>query len=349
MVNLFIVESPFQFLSAIEANHYFKNEENILIIKYSSYRTHQKNNEQLTLLRDFSAWKEVIEIEASYSTRLSNLKLLFFLNKVKSKYANLDKIFIGEYRSWVQREYCNVLNPNECFVLDDGNMALELQKTYIPFGRYFYFGATEQQQHFERFQHKILSKLLLRQKGSERKDFNLFTCFNLMPYSPKQTVIKHSFEYLKREAQQKDVLKNTVYFFGSNLSELDLMSKEEEKKLLKSILEYFKNRNINMVYLPHRRESSHKLDYIQNTLGIQLRYSKYPAEIEFVMMDKLPQYLASILSTALHTVSKIATFDEVIAFKMSYDKINEVYLEDIATTYEEYHKTMKVIDLNELN
>ena len=34
-MNLFIVESPFQFLSSIKANNYFKNEENILIIEFS--------------------------------------------------------------------------------------------------------------------------------------------------------------------------------------------------------------------------------------------------------------------------------------------------------------------------
>ena len=39
-MNLFIVESPFQFLSAIKVNNYSKNEKNILIIKFSD----RKNN-----------------------------------------------------------------------------------------------------------------------------------------------------------------------------------------------------------------------------------------------------------------------------------------------------------------
>lgn len=347
-MNLFIVESPFQLLSAIEANNYFKNEENILIIKYSSYRTHKQNNAQMSLLKSYIDWNKVYEIESSISTKQSNLKLLFFIKKIKKDYTSINKILIGEYRSWVEREYFNVLNPKQCFILDDGNMTIELQKSFIPTAKYYYFGSSFLKKSIDKLQHKIFTFLLFGLNRT-RKDINIFTCFNLEAHSRDQVIIKHSFEYLKGKNKQKEILKNTVYFFGGNLSELELISQEEEINILKKVFKYFINRNIKMVYLPHRRESSQKLEYIRDILRIPLRHSTYPAEIEFVVMEELPQYLASFMSTALHTVSSIVEFEEVIAFQIPYTIINKIYLEDIVTTYEEYRKTMKVIDLNELS
>lgn len=346
-MNLFVVESPFQLISAIEANNYFKNEENILIIKYSSYRTHKQNNEQMSLLKTYITWNRIYEIKPSFSTKQSNLKLLYFIKKIKKRYTSINKIFIGEYRSWIEREYLNILNPKQCFILDDGNMTIELQKSFIPTAEYYYFGSSLMKKFIDKLQHKIFTFLLFG-LNKIRKDINIFTCFDLESYSDEQIIIKHSFEYLKEKSEEKEILENTVYFFGGNLSELGLISKQEEMNILKKVFYYFDNKNIKIIYLPHRRESSEKLDNIKNDLGIKLRYSKYPAEIEFILMDKIPQYLASFTSTALHTVSKIVNFEEVIAFQIPYQAIKKIYLEDIVTTYEEYKKTMKVIDLNEL-
>jgi len=347
-MNLFVVESPLQLLSAIEANNYFKHQENILIIKYSSYRTHKQNNDQMSLLKNYINWNKVYEIGSSFSTKQSNLKLLYFIKKIKKTYTSINKIFIGEYRSWVEREYFNVLNPKQCFILDDGNITIELQNSFIPYAKYYYFGSNYLKIFIDRLQHKIFTFLLFG-LNKTRKDINIFTCFNVEAYSQDQVIIKHSFEYLKVENKQKEILQNTVYFFGGNLSELGLISQEQELNLFKKILKYFSNKNIKMVYLPHRRESSQKLNYIRDILDIPLRYSTYPAEIEFAMMKELPQYLASFMSTALHTVSNIVDFEEVIAFQIPYTIINKVYLDDIVLTYEEYKKTMKVINLNELN
>lgn len=347
-MNLFIVESPFQLLSAIEANKYFENEENVLIIKYSSYRTHKQNNEQMSLLKSYITWNRIYEIKPSFSTKQSNLKLLYFIKKIKKRYTSINRIFIGEYRSWVEREYLNILNPKQCFILDDGNMTIELQKSFIPTAEYYYFGSSLMKKFIDKLQHKIFTFLLFG-LNKIRKDINIFTCFNLESYSDKQIIIKHSFEYLKEKSEEKEILENTVYFFGANLSELDLISEQEEMKILKKISYYFNDKNIKLIYLPHRRELPKKLEFIKNNLGIELRYSKYPAEIEFILMNEKPQYLASIVSTALHTVSKIVSFDEIIAFKLPLDKINKMYLEDIVTTYEEYKKIMKVINLNDIN
>lgn len=347
-MNLFIVESPFQLLSAIEANNYFKDDKNILIIKYSPEKFAKNSNEQLRLLKNYINWENIYEIDNSLSYFISNLKLLLFIKTIEKKFNKVDKIFIGEYRSWYMRQYFNILNPKQCFSLDDGNITIELAKSYIPTGKEYKFPKT-----FKNIIKNIINNsfllLLFYRVPKNRIDIDLFTCFDMKQFLEKDRFIEHSFKYLKEKNKIKGILENTVYFFGGNLSEIGSISMEEEIKLLKNIYFYFNNKNIKMIYLPHRRESSKKLEFIKSSFGIELRHSKYPAEIEFTLMKEIPQYLASIVSTALHTVSKIVSFDETIAFQLPLEKINRIYLEDIITTYEEYKKTMKVIDLNDIN
>lgn len=345
-MNLFIVESPFQLLSAVEANNYYSNEENVLIIKYAPEKSNSKNNEQLRLLKSLINWSKIIEIENSSSFIVANLKLVFQIKEIQKKFTYIDKIFIGEYRSWFMRQYFNILDPISCFALDDGNMTVELQKSYIPTGKYYEIKTWKS--FVKRFFYKLILLFFKSKQVKNRLDINLFTCFDLNPYSKKQTLIKHSFEYLKKQNKSKEVLKNVVYFFGGNLSESGVISEENEIQELIEVQKYYVERNIRLVYLPHRRESSKKLDYIANELNIELRYSTYPAEIEFITMDALPQYLASFMSTALYTVSNIVDFDDVIAFELPFEKINNLYQKDITSAYDDYKKTIKVINLNEL-
>lgn len=345
-MNFFIVESPFQLLSAIEANNYYSNEENILIIKYAPEKSNSKNNEQLKLLKSLIIWSKIIEIENSSSFLMANLKLVFQIKEIQNKFTHIDKIFIGEYRSWFMRQYFNILNPISCFALDDGNMTIELQKSYIPTGKYYEIKTWKSV--LKRLLHKLILLFFKSKQVKNRLDINLFTCFDLKPYSEKQTLIKHSFEYLKKQNKSKEVLKNVVYFFGGNLSETGVISEENEIRELIEIQKYYVEKNIKLIYLPHRRESIKKLDYLENELNIEFRYSTYPAEVEFIIMDALPQYLASFMSTALYTVSKIVDFEDVIAFKLPFEKINDMYLQDIISAYDDYEKTIKVINLNEL-
>lgn len=347
-VNLFLVESPFQLLSAIEANNYFKNEKNILIIKYFNNKVNSKNNHQMKLLKDFISWEFIIEINCNVLNIESDIKLLFYIRKFVKTY-DIDKIFIGEYRSWYMRQYFNVLKANRCFVLDDGNITLELAKSYLSTGKDYNFSNTWKRQLKRFFNYVIIFFINNCTIPKKRVDIDLFTCFNVVQYSDKQLLINHSFEFLKKKNKVKSSLQNVVYFIGGRLSEANAMTEEDEFFELKKVKKYFDERKIKIVYIPHRRESINKLNLFKKELNIEIKHFEYPAEIEFIQMEELPCYLASYMSTALYTVSKMIDFNEVISFQLTLNKINKIYLEDIITTYEEYKKTMKVIDLNDIN
>lgn len=347
-MNLFVVESPFQLLSAIEANYFFKNEQNILIINYPPQKFHSKNNDQLKLLKDLMIWDQVYELDKNLSYFEFNLKLLILIKKIKKNLKMIDKVFIGEYRSWYMRQCFNVLNPEQCFIIDDGANTIAMQKDFIPTGKYYEI------RDFRSLIRKIINYLsiflLFYKIPNTRKDINLFTSFDLMPYSNKQTIIKHNFEYIKAKMSDKKVLKNCVYFFGSIMTEDNFMEEFVEFEELKKIANYFILRGVSeVVYMPHRRESKEKIDKIKKELNFEIRYNQYPAEIEFILMDEVPEYLASFYSTALHTVSTMIDFKEVLAFELPYEKISQTYREGTREIYETYQKTMKVINLNDFN
>ncbi len=344
-MNIYVVESPFQLLSAIEANYHFKNEKNVLIIRYAPEHLGFKNNEQLRSLKDSIEWTEIIEIETNKSYFHANIKLLKVLKNLQTSLDTVNKVFIGEYRSWYMRQFFNVLNPEQCFLLDDGGQTIAVQKKYLPSGKY----------HSEKSLKSLIKTILnysyllflIKKISKKRVDIHLFTCFDLIPHNEKQHIVKHSFDYVKKRNTSKMILEKTVYFFGSSMSEINLIKEDDLIQELQKIKLFFEERKIEMIYIPHRRESKTKLHKLSNELNMKLKYFEYPAEIEFTLMEETPEYLASFYSTALHTVSSMIDFKEVIAFELPYEKISPKYREGTREIYENYKKTMKVINLND--
>jgi len=341
---LFIVETPFQLLSAIEAKNYFRNYKSVLLIRYLPERMSSLNNNQIKKMLTLTEWFHIETLECNLSIKISNYKLFFYMKKLQKKYTTFNKIFIGEYRSWVHRKYLEILNPQECFLLDDGNVSIELQRKYLPKYK-SYLEGTNLISRLDRTLQTVMFKLL--GIGAYKLNINLFTCFDLIPYSNQQKIINHKFEFSKKLLKRKTILSNIVYFFGSPLSETALISEEYELYLLNKIIQRFKNNQIQLVYLPHRQEKKEKLDKITNNFNVELRISKYPAEIEFIMMESIPSCIASFYSTTLISIPKIINFKEVISFQLDYNQINSDYVASIQNTYNYYNQKLEIIDLNE--
>jgi len=344
-MNIFVVESPFQLLSAIEANYHFKEDANILIIRYAPENLNPINNEQLRSLKNNIEWTEIVEVKDSKSYFKANIKLLNILKKLHDSLDVVDNVFIGEYRSWYMRQFFNVLNPNKCFLLDDGSATIAMQKKYIPSGTYY------NEKSMKSLVKNILNYsylfFLTKQMPKKRIDINLFTCFELSPHNKVQHIVKHNFGYIKKRNTFKIILEKTVYFFGSDLSEIGLMKELDLIEELQKVKLFFDAKNIEVVYIPHRRESEEKIEKIKNEFNFTIRYNQYPAEIEFTLIEEIPEYLASFYSTALYTVSSMIDFKEVMAFELPYEKISPKYREDTREVYKNYKKTMKVINLND--
>jgi hypothetical protein len=356
--NLYVVESPFQLLSALEARNHFKKSYSVLLLKYSG-SSNQKNDFQLKkIISKFNNFDEIIEIQPFSGSLLeANFRLLIMLKIFQIKKVRFVKVFIGEFRSWYHRAFLDVLSPKQNFLLDDGNITIELQKKYIPQKKHLLFNTFTEEKERSRSLRIILKQNYFRimllflkgiEKNKENQDIHLFTCFDLEPYNQTQKIVVNSFSYLKKLNKKKCVDKSLVYFFGANLSELDLLSRDLEFSLLEKIIRYYKNKNKKLVYISHRREDTKKLELAHDKFDIDILTFNYPVEIQFLLMDTLPYGISSFISTALFTVSKVFDFDSVDAFHLPIDQLPERVRQDYISVYDEYKKTMNVIDLDGL-
>lgn len=337
MNNLFIVQSPFQLLSAIEAANYFRADRNTLVVCYVG---EENNNAQINqLVKLYSNWCEVMTISPSKSNFLTGIKALRLLKEMANARFNPQRIFIGEYRSWYMPHFFQMLNPQECFLLDDGNVTIELQKNYLLENRPYGLAGVKS------WIKRGVVNLLLGANKNEKRLIHLFTNFDLKQFSPQQQVIQHSFEFIRSSAIKKRIDKTTIYFFGGPISELGLLPLTRELVLIDLIKKHYEAMDLKMSYIPHRRDTQEKIELIAGKLKIEVIRFDSPAEVELVSRATQPCGIASFYSTTLLTLPKISSFEYVDAFKLPISELPEVYRLEIESVYSKYDTVMRVIDI----
>jgi hypothetical protein len=337
--NLFIVESPFQFLSAIEANNYFKNV-GVFIVKYNG----ELNNKlQIKKMIELFKVENIIEIETKFSNFDANIQLLWLLKKLIKNKKKFINIFIGEYRSFHMRKFFDYFPDANSYCLDDGNITIEINN---------YIKLKKDQYYFEGLKGNLKKiiysiEILIMNLYSEpiKRDINLFTCFDVDLNHSKNS-IKHYFEYIKlfNNKNNKNNKNNIVYFYGSNL-ELMGIKLSDEIKLLKKIKQFYSDKNIEIIYLPHRRESKNKINYIENILKLRTKCSTFPAEIEMVINLSKPKHISSLFSSVLMTLPLLNTFESTICFSFPLVHVKQKYYEELLSLKNEYQKYIKIIEL----
>jgi hypothetical protein len=343
-MNLFIVESPFQLLSAIEASHFFASNSNLLIVKYlpeeKNSTKNSNNNNQLDLLIQLKSWDKIIKIKHKSSYFLSDLKLLFYIKKI----SKVNLIFIGELRSWYMRQYFNILDNNGCYLLDDGSASIVMQETVISNRSYYRLKNIK-------FNVKILINYLISliyflKFYKINSHINLFTCFEIKECFKDQKILKNNFEYCKEITQERNTLTKTVYFFGGVEDSEGILDANDLLNELLKVNEYFISKGIKFFYVSHRRETKEKLNKIENALRCKILSFKYPAELEFVLMNESPEYISSFCSTALYTISSMFEYrNKSISFLLPLDKMSSLNKSELGSIYRHYEEHMTLIDL----
>ena len=178
MYNLFIVNSPLQFLGAIEARDHFKTKDNILIVTLTEY---EKNNEQIHKLLKTFPWNEsiILNYVAKQSKFLEYLKIIKKLQK-----RTYDYIFIGDFQVLNQLISAN-LKKHSLFLLDDGVATLNLHKHNLRHKKQLH------QKFFRRIRYNIFGL-----KTAITDTVNYFSIYDLKPHRNEQ-IEKNNFNYLK--------------------------------------------------------------------------------------------------------------------------------------------------------
>ncbi|MFB2118253.1 polysialyltransferase family glycosyltransferase [Parapedobacter sp. 2B3] len=337
-INLFVVQSPFQMISAIEAANYFKCENNVLIVRLTGEKN---NNNQIERLFEFFQWTRVICIRHLLSITVTDNKLAFYLNKIKRN-ERISYLFIGEIRSRIMQAYIDNLNYDSCFLLDDGVSTAVTNKIL----RENSFDLTKLFKSSRR--NYLINKLLYKLwgiSGKKGKLIHWFSCFNIKAIGSEQVFI-HRFEYLKGMMESRTVtkLENVIFFIGSNLSGVGVMDVSNELRLLKLMAKKYSEKGIHVVYCSHRREAQEKLDAINAIDNMQIRTMTFPLEIAFMIEGEYPDRIATFYSSALYTLQKIYAPKYIKSFRIPGNLITDEYKDSVNKAYAYLAEEGVVID-----
>jgi hypothetical protein len=331
MSNLYIVESPFQLICALEAKYAFPGNRHILFIRYSSEKS---NNDQIERLLALSAWDEIIPVyQRKYST-FTFIDILKKLREFSLRDEIFSNIFLSFYGPGYQRYFLANTRKNKVYLFDDGYYTLEIQRDYLSRSNPY------------TFKDSFLRKLMMRGLGLKFIDsdvINLFTCFDIEPIV-NQSVVKHDFGYLKSiMVQNKMRTDSRVYLLGGNWIEADYLSREYYLELINRIAQYFHPKEI--VYLPHRREASENVSSIASLPGITVERFENPVEVEFILRGISPTHIASCFSTALFTLKSIHSDAQIHIIRLDDTEIKLPFRKRVREFYEFSEKTFESICL----
>ncbi len=312
--NLFIVAGPLHLMNAIEAIHHFETQNNILLILYTD---NKKQLNQMERLLDFADWDSISYLSLPQKAT----DKIFFARYVHNKFADIskreiDKIFVGEYRSDHVNHIVNYFNDKDIYLLDDGLAQIDYHKemSYQPY-----------KVKIRRVIYKMLSYKLSPIK------YTFFTIFDIK----NERVIKNEYSFFKKYINKKD-REDLVYFIGQPLIELGVVSEESYKKEFAKIIRFYKNKKL--IYITHRREDESKVKRISKELGFEYKEFDNLIELEMINAKVVPSDFATFFSTAIVTLPSFIKGSIYRVFKMDDKFINKKFIENISESYLEFEK-----------
>lgn len=320
MKNLFIVSSPFQCISAIEAKTQLSLENNVIVAIYYS-KDGSKTHAQMREIFELSDWDKVIEIglekkKSKYFDYISIIKEL-----KKCEYGN---IFIGHFGQFQNILLSNLIT-SKIYALDDGLATLRWHKTELN-------PNIKNNIKFSKKMKMLRYYLIGLKTNFDKKRINYFTMFDLKPYYG-ETIIQNKFIFINRYITNKKVDNGTVYFIGQPLYDGTYFDKNVYFKFLENLKNYFIKQGIKIVYIPHRREEN--LEELNNIIDkyFEIRRLSTSVEINLLKSDVLPIGIYSFYSTALFTIYKIFNLNTTAIYikqdllQKNQESIEEVYCE----------------------
>jgi len=305
--SLYLVESPFQLLGALESIYFHKTENYGLVVRLST----KENTKQLRkMIEDLEVKTSKIIFISAYGDnqtfkKIADFKFLLWLFLNKNKYT---KYFLGDYHSrylTLLRKVC--LKNKKVIYLDDGASTIRANNSF-----------------------------------SADRFFDWFTIYDLMAL-PEQSIIQHDFSYIRSKIKQK-VLDNSTktVILGDKFYEVGLLSKQDSYKVLEKLMDRLQGEEV--IYMAHRGESAEKLEYIREKYNIDVVKNDFPIELYGLYADKLPKSVVSFFSTALYSLQKIYPEIEVKLYRIDTTMFTS-HIETYNEAYRTYEPYMEIVDL----
>ena len=327
-MNIFIVQSPFQLLNAIEAReHLHKTDSDILVVSFSK---NINGNNQINEVLKLYDWPKVIKQPMYFFTSERLLRMIYLIFFLKSKKV-ISNLFIGDFKPDDLWLIANNLNLNKIYLLDDGGQTLNMPWMFKNIKNI----------NKERDKRKDIIAHFFGLKGCDRKMIGLFTMYQL-PKPPNMCdVVINNFKYTKSKNENAKENIDDIYFVGQSFISAGIIKPDEYYSYLNKIRLRYKNKNL--FYLPHRKEDVFLLR--QNCPNLEILKTKVPIELYFLLKKIKPLHIASFCSTALESLNLIYNIDNVDSFILDYKLLSVYHKKIIEDTYVYYKNKFNLIEL----
>lgn len=284
-MNVFLVNSPFQYICANEARLVYKSVENVLVL---FNREHKIQQLQMSKLVEKNVWDRVIEVNEKNRTFVIP-KLISNLKKT-SRETPINCLFYAEYKSWTAKLIINNLEFKKEVFFDDGSATIDEYELLIRDDRAY-------------SRKKIFNDILLRIQGckppinvKQSKNFEIFTFIELQ--NIKHKVVKNNLTTLSKSTDLYNS-NSPIGFIGQGaVGGKNQKSVVEYIEEIKTIKEKFDKP---MIYFPHRSEICEVMEEVKKIPGLVYHHSEYPLEIELSKKEISLSTLVGMLSTAMYT------------------------------------------------
>jgi hypothetical protein len=305
--SLFLIEAPFQLLSAYEAIYDYKILQYTIIIRLSNIEDNDLQLKKLvTILFENDKQVKYIYLSAKNKSLIEYFMSLYYITYFCVYQIKFSKIFFGNLESGFLSKIIRFTKHNKIILLDDG-----------------------------------IKSIIFQNKFSENNFYNLYTMLDDLKYIPNQEIVINKFNRLHKLLKSIDYTDN-IMFIGSKLSEIGIIEETYYIELIKKIAVQYAGKKIE--YIPHRGERKEKLLKIAQINNIEVIKLEYPLEFYPLYSSLLPRTIVSFYSAALISMRKLYPESMMIAYK--FDFTNYEQKENIEKSYEYLTKYMKVIDLN---
>jgi hypothetical protein len=322
--NVFVVDTAYQLLNAIEAVHSLELSNNHLIIIENAGRT----REEFRPLIELKNWASVIFLmiainTVTYCSILQNprlpaivrnwhyqylrFKLMRRVNKILKSYQCVANLFLGHY--WIEykyymRHFANTLKHNTLFLLDDGLDTLDIndRRNHMNCTKPATLIAndTNCKSILKRFKEKLRKKYF-DWNTEEIENLTFFTTYELQVREGDH-LIKNEYSYL-RSLIVTDKISEEVLFVGQDLVEGGVMVEDVYLKYLRKVKDFFGINKI--IYVPHPKETLTLINRIQDSLGFEVKKFGLPIEYAIIIKGNIPKVICSFCSSAIESCSNI--------------------------------------------
>jgi len=331
--NVFIINTPYQLLNAIEAVHLFQLTNNHLIVPLLKSAARErfmaliKANDWVTVsfpspFIESKPWVEKVfgRVVHRWYHRCLHLGRMITVARLVARFKKVDKLFLGQYlveHVPYMMHIANTIEYNTLCLLDDGTDTIEIAKRRQKIQR------NDREARFDQNntnpsvgeprQTHVRGKFW-KWNLAEAKSLTFFTSYDI-DVVPSDQLIRNDYSYLRSLASPQQIdMSDTVLFLGLCVVDGEF-EMNAHLEFLSMAREYFAGKKF--VYVAHPRESAASVAKIRELLQCELWPSSSVIEYDLIVRGVKPGAVAGFVSSALLSLADLMDSDvDIVCFQI---------------------------------